>query len=101
MRATLLGVGICAWTAAFASGDELAPPVKLTAAGNPIDVARSGHSAPWLGDIDGDGRNDLLVGEYDEGRCRVFLNHGTNEAPRFREFTWLRAGADLGRVPTG
>jgi hypothetical protein len=100
MKAILLSLGILAWTAA-AAGDELAPPVKITAGGAPIDVARTGHAAPWLGDFDGDGRHDLLVGEYDEGRCRVFVNHGSNEAPKFRDFAWLRAGADLGRVPSG
>ena len=32
---------------------DLAPPVRITAGGQPIDVG--GHSAPFLGDFDGDG----------------------------------------------
>ena len=82
------------------SGD-LHPPVRLTVAEEPLDVQRIGHAAPFFGDIDGTGRKDLLVGQFHEGRLRIYRNVGKNALPRFGDFTWFKAGADLGRVPTG
>ncbi len=80
--------------------DQLEPPVLVTADGQPIDVAHSGLAAPCYADVDGDGVKDLLVGER-EGKLRIYRNHGTNGEPSFREYTWLKVGADLGRVPCG
>ena len=87
--------------AAGSSAGELLKPVKLTAAGEPIDVQRTAHAAPFIGDYDGDGLNDLLVGEFHEGRLRIFRNTGSNEVPKYNEYEWFKSGAELGRVPTG
>lgn len=84
-----------------AGSDELEPPVQVMAGGQPIDVQRGGLAAPCYADFDGDGVKDLLVGEVDEGRMRVYHNYGTDAQPRFEEHTWFKAGADLGRVPFG
>src|SRR5688572_21241351 len=73
---------------------ELLPPVRLEADGRPIDTGRDGHAAPFMGDFDGDGADDLLVGEYFEGRLRIFPNRGTNDSPLFDDFQWFP-----GRVP--
>ena len=85
--------------------DELASdldrPLQITADGKPIDVQRDGHSAPFVGDFDGDGLNDLLVGEFEDGRLRIYRNLGTNSQPRFAKYEWFKTGAELGRVPTG
>ena len=58
----------------FASASELAAPQKIKVAGRPIDVEHVGHAAPFVGDFDGDGRKDLLVGEYYKGRLRIYRN---------------------------
>lgn len=73
----------------------------MQAGGRPIDVQRTGHSAPFVGDFDQDGLEDLLVGEFHEGRLRVFRNVGSAEQRTFKDYQWFRSGADLGRVPTG
>jgi len=79
---------------------ELEPPVRLEAAGAPIDVD-IGHAAPFLADIDGDGKRELLVGQFGEGKLRIHANVGTKARPRFGEMRWFEAGEQLGRVPTG
>jgi hypothetical protein len=100
--------------------DELAPPVRLTAGDSPIDVT-VGHAAPHVMDFDGDGLRDLLVGEfgtgtflqerlpesrrskksgYAEGKLRIYRNVGTNAAPAFADFEYLRAGKQHASIPT-
>ncbi len=75
---------------------ELLPPVRLEAAGKPIDTT-IGHAAPFVGDIDGDGVNDLLVGQFGEGILWVYRNVGTNARPELAARTEFKGG----RVPTG
>src|SRR5262249_43820311 len=62
---------------------DLAPPVHVLAGGQPLDVERSGHAAPCVGDIDCDGKPDLLVGQYDGGKLRIYRNTGTASALKF------------------
>ena len=81
--------------------EDLAPPVLIDSAGKPIDVEGVGHAAPFVGDFDGDGKSDLLVGQFREGKLRIYRNVGTNAQPKFDGYEWFKAGADLGRVPTG
>jgi len=82
-----------------ASG-ELAPPVRVEAAGKPIDT-EVGHAAPFVGDFDGDGVDDLLVGQFGEGILWVYRNEGTNGRPKLAAGVKFKEGRDDGRVPTG
>src|SRR5688572_22651262 len=75
-------------------------PVHIKTETGPVDVERSGHAAPFVGDFDGDGIRDLLVGQYDHGRMRIYRNLGSNTEPRFTDFQWLKAGGKLAEVPT-
>jgi hypothetical protein len=79
---------------------DLAAPIKLVAAGKPIDV-EIGHAAPFVGDFDGDGVKDLLVGQFGQGKLRIYRNLGTNVEPRFHDFVWFQNDAEGGRVPAG
>ncbi len=104
MRTTLVGFttvfGSMIAAATALSGD-LAPPVQVHAGGQPIDVTVFGHSAPFYGDVDGDGLSDLLVGQFDDGQLRIYRNLGTNASPRFEGYQWFEAGGALGSVPAG
>jgi hypothetical protein len=103
MRTTLAVFSIVSVTvmAASAAAGNLAPPVHVQAGGQPIDVHLVGHSAPFYGDVDGDGIRDLLVGQFDDGRLRIYRNLGTNASPRFESYHWFEAGGALGTVPAG
>lgn len=75
-------------------------PEKILADAKPIDV-EIGHAAPCYADIDGDGAKDLLVGQFGEGKLRVYKNHGTTAQPKFADFKFLQAGGKDASVPSG
>lgn len=80
--------------------EELMPPVRLKAAGKPIDTA-VGHAAPFVADFDGDGVQDLLVGQFGDGLLWIYRNEGTNAAPKLAAGVRFKDGKKDGRVPTG
>jgi len=80
--------------------DGFAAPFRVSDAAGFIDVD-AGHAAPLMADIDGDGLADLLVGQFDGGKLRVYKNVGTKKESKFQGFTWLEAGGQLANVPVG
>jgi hypothetical protein len=80
--------------------DALAPPVRIEAAGRPIDT-EVGHAAPFVGDFDGDGVNDLLVGQFGQGILWIYRNEGTDRRPKLAAGVKFQEGRAEGRVPTG
>ena len=79
---------------------ELEQPVRLQAAGKPIDT-EIGHAAPFVCDFDGDGVQDLLVGQFGGGALWIYHNEGTNSQPRLAAGVKFKDGKEDGRVPSG
>jgi hypothetical protein len=79
---------------------ELEKPFLATAAGKVIQVD-VGHAAPILADYDGDGLKDLLVGQFGQGRLRIYKNVGTATNPKFNSFEWFKAGDKIAEVEAG
>ena len=79
---------------------ELEPPVRLEAAGKPIDTD-TGHAAPFVCDFDGDGVKDLLVGQFGQGILWIYHNEGTNSEPKLAARIKFKDGNEDGRVPSG
>jgi hypothetical protein len=72
------------------------PPVRLKAGGAPIRVEAPGYAAPCLADLDGDGKLDLLVGQFNQGKVQVFKGLGGG---KFASGTWLQAEGKAAEVP--
>jgi hypothetical protein len=54
-----------------------------------------------VADLKGDGKSVLLVGQFGEGKLRLYPNIGTKSESRFDKFEWLQAGGKVCSVPTG
>ena len=100
MTGTLLLALLGAAAPAADPTPDLAPPVRVEAAGKPIDTD-VGHAAPCVADFDGDGVKDLLVGQFGEGILWIYKNVGTDAAPKFAAGVKFKEGKPDGRVPTG
>jgi hypothetical protein len=87
-------------TAAVPVASDLAPPVQLRAGGHPINVDM-GHAAPFVADLKGDGQMVLLVGQFGQGKLRLYPNIGSRNEPRFDRFEWLQAGGQVVSLPAG
>ncbi len=81
-------------------GQDLADPVRILADGKPIDTD-VGHAAPFVCDFDGDGVQDLLVGQFGQGQLWIYRNEGTNQAPKLAAGTLFKQGKEGSTVPHG
>ena len=99
-RTLVLVLAVLTATASISLSAELEPPVRLEAAGKPVDT-EIGHAAPFACDFDGDGIKDLLVGQFGDGLLRIYHNKGTNSEPELAAGVKFKEGKEDGRVPSG
>jgi len=79
--------------------DLFFPPARLAAADGIMDTGPSwGHSGPWIEDVDGDGLQDLVVGDF-SGLFRFYRNTGTNWKPCYEKAVNLKADGEEAKVP--
>ena len=100
LRTLFVVLASLATTAGISLSSELADPVRIEAAGKPIDT-EIGHAAPFVCDFDGDGLKDLLVGQFGDGLLWIYRNEGTNSEPRLAAGVKFKEGKEDGRVPSG
>lgn len=59
--------------------------------GTPIAVGN--YATPIMADWDGDGKQDLITGQYALGNIRFYPNVGTDSQPQFNGFQYLTDSA--------
>jgi hypothetical protein len=96
MKAQMLTFLVLLCSVAWCAAAEFEPPVRLTAGGVPIRVESPGFAAPCLVDLDGKGRKDLVVGQFNQGKMKVYKNLGGG---KFAEGVWLKADGKIAEVP--
>ncbi len=93
-----LPAGFAALAALSAHGaalPELQPGVYINDGGSRL-TASGLFAIPDVVDWDEDGRKDLLVGQGDPGKIRLYLNQGTDQAPVFNGSSFIQSsGADI------
>jgi hypothetical protein len=81
---------------AFGGPTEFQPPVRLKADGVPVRVESPGYAAPCWADIDGDGKKDLLVGQFHGGKIHFYKNLGDG---KLAAGDWLKAEGATAEIP--
>ena len=84
------------FAAASAAEFQFKSPVRLKGGDSFVRVESPGWAAPCLADTDGDGKKDLLVGQFNKGKIRVFKGQGGG---RFAAGEWLKADGKVAEVP--
>jgi hypothetical protein len=96
MKPTFLTFLACSLSVGVVGAVEFEEPVRLKAGGAFVRVESPGYAAPCWADIDRDGKKDLLVGQFRDGRIRVFKGLGGD---KFGSGEWLKAGGKVAMVP--
>jgi len=96
MKKTSLTFLACSLGAGVVLAVDFDSPVRLKADSEFVRVESPGYAAPCWADIDGDGKKDLLVGQFHDGQIAVFKGLGSGKLAR-RE--WLKAGGKVAKVP--
>jgi hypothetical protein len=96
MKRRLLAALLPFCGAALCGAAEFERPVRLKAGGEAVRVESPGYAAPCWADVDGDGKKDLLVGQFNQGKIRVFRNLGD---AKLAEGVWLQAEGQVAEVP--
>jgi hypothetical protein len=89
LSALLLGGGT-----AFAHAADFAPPIRLKVGDAAIRVESPGYAFPCWANFHG--KNHLLVGQFNQGKIRVFEHLG---AEKFAPGKWLQAEGKVAEVP--
>jgi hypothetical protein len=114
-------------TVCYSQLPQLEKPFRVEAAGKVIDLPGSGHAAPFVFDFNGDGKKDIIIGEFSApmskelqarfdamneeqkkafvkpfgGKARIYINTGSDKSPVFGDYTYLQAGGtDAGVLPS-
>jgi hypothetical protein len=96
MKQLLFSAVVLASGTAWCSAAEFQSPVRLKGGGVAIRVETPGYAAPCWADVDGDGKKDLLVGQFNGGKIRVFKNQGDG---KLAAGVWLQADGKAAEVP--
>ena len=79
---------------------DVGEPVALLSDGRPIELPY-GSLFPFVGDLDGDGRDELLLGTPDSGRLKVFPILGSRGRRVLGAPSWFDEKVPDGRIPKG
>jgi hypothetical protein len=74
-------------------------PQLINDGGVPIDVGYYG--APTMFDWNKDGAKDLVLGQFDYGKIRLYQNQGPDTAPSFNGYTFFQSGGVDITLPYG
>lgn len=82
--------------AALPQEPQFTKPERLKAGKDLIKVESPGYAAPCWHDVTGDGKKDLLVGQFRDGKIKVYA---AKKDGAFGAGEWLQAAGKVAQVP--
>ena len=68
--------------------------------GEPIAVESPGYACPTIADVDSDGVDDLVVGQFNGGKMHFHKNLSkSDEIPKYASQQWIMTGPEPAQVP--
>lgn len=77
-------------------GPSFSDPTRLKAGGAFVRTEEPGFAAPCLADVNGDGKKDLVVGQFAGGKMKVYPGDGKGS---FGAGTWFKVAGKVAQVP--
>jgi hypothetical protein len=93
--ATIATMGLL-FASASSPAADFTSPVRLMADGKAIRVESPGYACPCWADLDGDGKKDLLVGQFSGGKIMMYKNLGDM---KFAKGVFLSVNGKPAEVP--
>ncbi len=82
------------------AGYDFTKPVRIKGGGEFVSVESPGYACPTMADVDGDGREDLVVGQFNQGHLKFYKNIAEkHQPPQFAAGEWLMTGDVRATVP--
>jgi hypothetical protein len=82
------------------SGYAFEAPVRIKAGDEFISTEGPGYACPTMADVDGDGNNDLVVGQFNQGHMLFCKNiAASGERPQFAAAQWIQSEGQRAIVP--
>jgi hypothetical protein len=96
MKPQVITLLVCSFGLGVSGAVEFDKPVRLKGGDEFVRVESPGYAAPCWDDIDGDGKKDLLVGQFNQGKIRVYKGLG---GEKLAKGEWLKAEGKVATVP--
>ena len=75
---------------------EFDAPVQIMAGDKALAVESPGYASPCFADIDQDGTKELLVGQFNDGKIKVYRQLGDHQ---FDQGEWLKYKDEVITIP--